>query len=169
MLHPAALPPDELATRCRMETGRKSGPGGQHRNKVETAVRLIHEPTGIAAQCSEFRTQSENRRRALSRLRRRLAIDHREKIDLMAWAPSPVLKSRIHGKQLALNARHEDFPAVLAEVMDLIHEVSGNVAAAGRICGLSTSQVVRLLSMEPEALARVNEWRAAEGMPPMKP
>ena len=51
----AELDDDDLLAQCRVETMRGSGPGGQHRNKVESAVRLTHEPTGIVVTASERR------------------------------------------------------------------------------------------------------------------
>src|SRR5207248_1618001 len=65
--HPAALDPELLASQCAFRATRRSGPGGQNRNKVETAVILTHRPTGIRAEASERRTQGENRRAALGR------------------------------------------------------------------------------------------------------
>uniref|UniRef100_M8CNQ7 Peptide chain release factor 2 n=1 Tax=Aegilops tauschii TaxID=37682 RepID=M8CNQ7_AEGTA len=65
---------DELMAQCDMGTFKSSGPGGQHRNKRESAVRLRHHPTGIVAQAVEDRSQHKNRSSALSRLRTLIAL-----------------------------------------------------------------------------------------------
>jgi protein subunit release factor B len=55
-----------------VETYRSSGPGGQRKNKTETAVRLRHLPTGITVVATEYRSQAQNRKLAFERLRERL-------------------------------------------------------------------------------------------------
>ena len=64
--------PKELERDCDLAFFRASGPGGQHRNKAETAVRVVHRPTGIAAAATEERSQARNREVALERLREKL-------------------------------------------------------------------------------------------------
>jgi len=64
----ASVARSALARQCRFEFFRGSGPGGQHRNKVETGVRVHHLPTGLKAQASERRSREQNRAEALKRL-----------------------------------------------------------------------------------------------------
>ena len=65
---------EALLADCDVQTFRASGPGGQNVNRRETAVRLRHRPTGIVVVCRQERTQGQNKRIALSRLRRKLQV-----------------------------------------------------------------------------------------------
>jgi len=67
------LPEAALQAECDEAFFIASGPGGQHRNKTESGVRLTHRPTGVTVSATERRSQAQNRGEALERLRERLA------------------------------------------------------------------------------------------------
>src|SRR3954468_7826939 len=67
------LDDDALLAQCEVHQHRASGPGGQHRNKSETAIRLVHGPSGVTAEGKDVRSRTQNLRIALGRLREKLA------------------------------------------------------------------------------------------------
>ena len=71
----------DLLRECEVETFRSSGPGGQHVNKTETAVRLRHLPSGIVVTCREERSQHRNKMNCLRKLR--------EEVSHMNHHPAP--------------------------------------------------------------------------------
>jgi protein subunit release factor B len=67
------LPQEALLAECDEEFFTASGPGGQHRNKTQSGVRLTHRPTELSVTATERRSQARNRTAALERLREGLA------------------------------------------------------------------------------------------------
>lgn len=161
-LHPSALDPQVLAAQCDLRFTRRGGPGGQNRNKVETAVVLHHRPTGLGAEASERRSQHQNLQAALFRLRLNLALLVRTEVATDA-PPSPLWQARCRGGRLRLSPDHDDFPALLAEALDRLDAHAQDLKAAAEALGCSATQLVNLFKGEPRAMILVNRARIAAG------
>jgi hypothetical protein len=166
--HPAAFSEETLLKQCSIEFGRTSGPGGQHRNRVETAVTITHTPTGIHGSAGERRKQYENRLTALRRLRINLALSVRIPVHREKHQPSALWTSRRAGEKMSVNPAHKDYPALLAEALDVIVARGFDVAGAAGVLGITMSQLARLVRHERHAFARVNEGRSKRGLPALK-
>jgi len=106
----------DLLRECEVETFRSSGPGGQHVNKTESAVRLKHLPSGIVVTSRAERSQHKNKARCLSELRRRiLKLNYRPAKRIDTKVPravkNRVLETKAHRskiKQLRSKPRLDD-------------------------------------------------------------
>jgi hypothetical protein len=139
--HPATLAIDDLRKECAITHTRGSGPGGQHRNKVQTAVNLKHQPTEVVASASEARSQAENMKRATFRLRVKLALTLRT--DPPPVGPTQLWTERNKGGKLKISEAHEDFPSILSEALDNIWATQ-DVRAAAEVCRRAPSLHLRV-------------------------
>lgn len=173
-VHPAQKTSEDFEKEVSIQATRSRGPGGQHRNRVATAIRATHEPTGIQAMATERRSQLENKLEALFRLRVKLALVHRmplEDADFMppgAYEPSEEWVSRLRGSKIKVNPTHEDFPSVLAEVLDRLHLEDDDLGRTAIAFRVSNSQLIKFLATEPAALHALNERRKAKGQRPLR-
>ncbi|MEL7485382.1 MAG: peptide chain release factor-like protein [Planctomycetota bacterium] len=165
--HPASLDYDDLLADCTITRNRGMGPGGQHRNKVETHVTLTHDATGITGQAGERRSPEVNKRTALRRLRIALAIACRAPVPI-GEIGSPMWRSRVRGGRIALNERHRDFPSMLAEALDVVHASHLDLKRASLRLDVTPSQLIKLIATEPAALAPFNAAREARGERPLR-
>ena len=159
--HPSTLSEIELLKQCQSRRQRRSGPGGQHRNKVETAVVFTHLPSSIQGRASERRSQGENRKQALFRLRIRLALELR---GTRVTPLSSIWSQRVQKKRIQIRPGHEDFPAMLSEVLDHLQQTGGELSQLTELIDCSNSQLIKFLKLEPQALATVNQWRSQSGL-----
>ncbi len=165
--HPASLTVQELLTQCRVDHLRAGGPGGQHRNKVATAIDLTHLESGIRAAAGERRSQAQNLSEAAFRLRVNLALAVRCSYEPGA-PPGDLWRSRLRAGRIVLNPTHDDFPSMLAEALDVLAAMQFDMARAAAVLMCSASQLVKLLKEEPRALKLVNEQRGLRGLRAMK-
>jgi hypothetical protein len=165
--HRDFLPLDDeaLLRQCSVDTYKSSGPGGQHRNKVSSAVRLRHAPSGLMTTGDQSRSQHENKRLALKRLRKEIATTLRARADL-AKPPAPPLSECIHKDKrrpngpLRLDVGRKDhrYWPVVAQLLDRLDAAEGRAGDASDSIGISTSNLIRIFKQDTTA------WTAAQAI-----
>lgn len=162
-MHPAALADEELWRECRMGKSRSGGPGGQHRNKVETMVTITHEPTGISAHADEHRSAIENKQLAFKRLRLALAIQVRRPVPI-GDARSELWITRTPGGKIVCSPNHRDYAALLAEALDMIAASRFDTRKSAVRLDVTSSQLIRFVAGHPAALVWWNAHRETLGL-----
>jgi len=170
----------DLLGQCDVHTYRASGPGGQHRNKVSSAVRLRHRPTGITAHGDDSRSQHDNRRLALRRLRMSFACQLRDQVDLAqprrppAWAdflargaklPGGVRGAgSVGGGRLIVSPNNERFWPIAAHLLDVLEACQGRLADAAAVLGVTGSNLTKVLASDPRLLTAATAIRKRFGL-----
>ena len=167
-----ALDDAALLAQCDVGVYKSSGPGGQHRNKVSSAVRLTHRPTGISAHGDESRSQHDNKRMALRRLRMNIACRRRRRIAPGAPLPDGVAECIVQPrgrapsprKRLQVGRRDRRFWSVAAFVLDVVDARQGRLA---ELLGISTGALGGFLKSERHLLGAAQQIRKAHGQKPI--
>ncbi|HKB64410.1 MAG TPA: peptide chain release factor-like protein [Pyrinomonadaceae bacterium] len=97
---------EELLRECEVETFRSSGPGGQHVNKTESAVRLRHKPSGVVVTSQEERSQHRNKQICLDKLRKKIEkLNYRPARRVPTRIPAGVKDRTLEGKARRANIK----------------------------------------------------------------
>jgi hypothetical protein len=143
-----AMSDAELLRHCRMDVMRGSGPGGQKRNRTESAVRLTVQGSGVQVVCDKTRSQTKNRELALRELRLLLALECRfpTRDTERGWTEAPPLK-------------HPEFAVWVARVLDVFAGHDWQVGETARALKISTNHFSRVVLRDDRVLRSVNRER----------
>lgn len=150
---------------CRFDAFGAAGPGGQHRNRTNTAVRITHLPTSISTVEQDSRSQRENRIHALRHLRHKLALHTRRELDLTDFHPPDYLKEY---PALRMSEKNPLYPKTVALVLDVMKASQWHVGHAAVLLGFSTSALVRFLHDDPPMWEYVQKMLRELGMKPLR-
>jgi hypothetical protein len=158
-----------LLAQCHVDTYRASGPGGQKRNKTSSAVRLRHGPSGLAVIAEESRSQHENRRRALRRLRQALFLRIRHELQApQTFSKNPGWQAICPvRRRLALGRKDIRFWPAVGMILDVLTAADGSVSTTACWLDISTGNLVDFLATDPKVWQEANRIRIEHGLKPL--
>ena len=140
------LSDDKLLKICELDFFIGTGPGGQKKNKTESAVRLTYRPRSISSTASEDRQQSINRTRAIKRMRIQLALEWRA--EAQPW-----------NGQWNMNPKNDQYSLFIACLLDNLAAFDWQVSEAAAKLNISTGQLIKLLAKCDPLWQFVNQQR----------
>ena len=151
---------ETLKKGCIIDFHKCSGNGGQKVNKTSSAVRLIHQASGLSAEDTKERSQVRNLSNALKKLRLRIALKIRnpitEKSPLPVLSPPPSMTNvKVYSTALAL-------------MLDRLMDRSWDIPAAAEVMNISKTKLTKLIFRDPAFLLEVNRGRSEKGLPPLQ-
>lgn len=158
---------DHLLAECEVHTYRASGPGGQKRNKTESAVRLVHRPSGLSVIATESRSQHENRARALKRLRKAMALRLRSPL-IDGEMPAAIKAALDKKSRLDVGQRDARYLPAAAALLDVLQAEAGSISASARRLGLTTGNVSGFITDDDDLMLEANRIRAAFSLKPLR-
>jgi hypothetical protein len=146
---------DELLKLCNIDFFKATGPGGQKRNKTESAVRLTLKNSSITATATDDRQQSVNRLHALRRLRQQIAFELREE-------PTP------WDDRLDMNPKNPEYALFLANLLDNLAKYDWQVSEVAQVYGISTGQLIKIFAKYDPLWQFVNQERQKKNYKPLR-
>jgi hypothetical protein len=157
---------DRLLAECDVDTHRASGPGGRKRDTTDSAVRVAHRPTGVSVVASESRSQHENRRRAVRRLRHAIAMQVRQD---PPSEPGEALRQVVADPVWPrVGRKSSEYLLASAEVLDRLADRRGRISEVAEAVGTSTASLVKFLSLDDSLWQAANRVREAAGQKPLR-
>ena len=151
------LTDQELMEQCVLDKFRASGPGGQKKNKTDSAVRIRHVSSGLVGLSSESRSQHINRAYALRRLRLKIALTLRSN--------PPNVRSELEkfvqqtkNSSFTLNTRNSKYSIIVASLFDELSANNWKVSLTAKKIGVTSSSLNKFLRSNPEL------WRALNNL-----
>ena len=157
-----------LLAECDVDTYRASGPGGQKRNKTDSAVRLRHKPTGLIIIAVESRSQAENKARAVKRLRKALALRLRQPTESEGVSPAVQAALDKRGRLGSIGQRDMRYLPAAAAVLDAFAAEQASVSLTAKRLGLTTGNLSSFLTNDEDLMVEANRLRATFGLKPLR-
>jgi hypothetical protein len=154
---------------CRVETYAASGPGGQKRNRTYSAVRITHFETDISAIAEESRSQTENKLKALKRVKIAIALNIRkDQTSSLFKMPDEIADIFRIDRPLQINRKNPLYPLFCATVLDSIYLAQGSISSASKILNTTTGKLNKVLSRDKDFFCAANRLRDHFHLKPLK-